>query len=60
MFKKLVGLLTVAVAGLVFSSVASAQITTTAHDFSGTGWAGGRREAPLAAKQGHPRRDCRS
>ena len=36
MFKKLVGLLTVGVAGLLFSGVASAQIATTAHDFSGT------------------------
>ena len=41
MFKKLVGLLTVAVAGLLFSGVASAQaITGSAHDFSGDGYTG--------------------
>ena len=35
MFKKLVGLLTVAVAGLLLSGVASAQITGSVHDFTG-------------------------
>lgn len=40
MFKKLVGLLTVAVVGLFLSGVASAQITGTAHDFSGAGYTG--------------------
>lgn len=43
MFKKLVGLLTVAVAGLLLSGVASAQsITGSAHDFSGDGFSGGQ------------------
>lgn len=39
MFKKLVSLLTVAVAGLFLGGVASAQgIANSAHDFSGDGW----------------------
>lgn len=40
MFKKLVGLLTVVVTGLFLSSVASAQITGSKHDFSADGYAG--------------------
>lgn len=35
MFRKLIGLLAVAVTGLLLSSVASAQMATTAHDFRG-------------------------
>ncbi len=39
MFKKLVGLMTLAVAGLVFGGVASAQgIANSKHDFSGDTW----------------------
>jgi predicted CXXCH cytochrome family protein len=42
MFKKLVGLLTIAVAGLVLGGVASAQgITNSEHDFSANGYSGG-------------------
>lgn len=40
MFKKLAGL--TAIAGLFFAGTASAQITGSAHDFSGDGFSGGR------------------
>ncbi len=40
MFRKLAGL--TAIAGLFFAATASAQITGSAHDFSGDGFSGGR------------------
>ena len=40
MYRKLAGLITVAVTGLFLTGVASAQIAGTAHDFSAAGWNG--------------------